>query len=147
MQAKLLQGAAEQELERVGGDETIQVDVRVVAATNRDLEAACDGGDFRPDLYDRLNVLPLTIASLTARRHPLLSAHFLTMASQLHDRPNVRLTESAIGELGRYDFPGNVHELRNVVELVILTPDDVIDEHAVKACSEPPARRHLIIYQ
>ena len=88
MQAKLLRVLQEREIERVGGHETIKVDVRVVAATNRDLRAACEKGEFRADLYDRLNVVPLEIPPLRARRDdiPLLARHFLELA-RVGERP------------------------------------------------------------
>jgi DNA-binding NtrC family response regulator len=137
MQAKLLRVLQEQELERVGGSETIQVDVRVVAATNRDLEQAVGDGDFRADLYDRINVLPLHLPPLRARREdiPQLARHFLDQATRNNDRPEMRITDSAIEALTEYAFPGNVRELRNVIErLVILTPDAAIDADDVQAC-------------
>jgi DNA-binding NtrC family response regulator len=137
MQAKLLRVLQEREIERVGGNETIAVDVRVVAATNRDLVAACDSGAFRPDLYDRLNVLPLAIAPLRARRDdiPVLARHFLELATRSNDRRDMRLEDDAIAVLARYSWPGNVRELKNVLErLVILTPDDAIRAEDVTNC-------------
>jgi DNA-binding NtrC family response regulator len=137
MQAKLLRVLQEREIERVGGSETIQVDVRVVAATNRDLVAACESGAFRPDLYDRLNVLPLAIAPLRARREdiPVLARHLLELAARSNDRRDVRLEDDAIAVLARYAWPGNVRELKNVIErLVILAPDDVICADDVTNC-------------
>jgi DNA-binding NtrC family response regulator len=137
MQAKLLRVLQEREIERVGGHETIKVDVRVVAATNRDLEAACQKGEFRPDLYDRLNVVPLALPPLRARREdvPLLARHFLGLAMAANDRPGMTLTEGAIELLSGYGFPGNVRELRNLIErLVILTPDAQIDAEDVRVC-------------
>ncbi len=129
MQAKLLRVLQEHEIERVGGSDTFKVDVRVVAATNKDLVAACKANDFRPDLYDRLNVLPLEIPPLRARREdiPLLARHFLELAARANTRPGVRLADDAVTALGKHSFPGNVRELRNLVErLVILSPDDTI---------------------
>jgi DNA-binding NtrC family response regulator len=137
MQAKLLRVLQEREIERVGGNETIPVDVRVVAATNRDLVAHCDNGTFRPDLYDRLNVLPLTIAPLRARRDdiPMLARHFLELAARSNDRRDIRLEDDAVAVLARYSWPGNVRELKNVIErLVILTPDDRIRADDVESC-------------
>jgi DNA-binding NtrC family response regulator len=137
MQAKLLRVLQEREIERVGGHETIKVDVRVVAATNRDIEAACREGHFRPDLFDRLNVLPLHLPPLRARRDdiPALARHFLQLATQANDRPGMTISDQGIELLQAYAFPGNVRELRNVIErLVILTPDDAIHERDVKAC-------------
>jgi DNA-binding NtrC family response regulator len=137
MQAKLLRVLQEREIERVGGNETIKVDVRVVAATNRDLVAACEKDVFRADLYDRLNVLPLAIPPLRARRDdiPLLARHFLELAARANDRRNIRIDDEAVAMLAAYSFPGNVRELRNLIErLVILTPDDVIRADDVKNC-------------
>ncbi len=137
MQAKLLRVLQEREIERVGGGETIMVDVRVVAATNRDLEQACANDEFRADLYDRLNVLPLVVPPLRARRDdiPLLARHFLGIATQVNDRPEVTLTDPAINALTVYSYPGNVRELRNIIErLVILTPDETIDAEDVSHC-------------
>ncbi|MEZ4300931.1 MAG: sigma-54 dependent transcriptional regulator [Polyangiaceae bacterium] len=137
MQAKLLRVLQEREIERVGGHEVLKVDVRVVAATNRDLEAACKEDRFRPDLYDRLNVLPLALPPLRARREdiPLLARHFLAIATKANDRPGMTITEGGMSALSAYSFPGNVRELRNVIErLVILTPDDKVDDADVKRC-------------
>ena len=137
MQAKLLRVLQEREIERVGGSETLTVDVRVVAATNRDLLAACESGAFRADLYDRLNVLPLAIPPLRARREdvPLLARHFLALASASNDRRDMVLDDGAIAALGAYAWPGNVRELKNVIErLVILTPDARIYADDVAAC-------------
>jgi DNA-binding NtrC family response regulator len=129
MQAKLLRVLQEREIERVGGSETLRVDVRVVAATNKDLRAACEKNEFRADLYDRLNVLPLELPPLRTRRDdiPLLAAAFLEAARRDNHRPGVTLGKDALGALGRHSFPGNVRELRNLIErLVILNPDDLV---------------------
>jgi len=137
MQAKLLRVLQEKEIERVGGNETIKIDSRVVAATNRDLVAACESGAFRADLYDRFNVLPLAIPPLRARREdiPILARHFLEVAAKNNDRRDMRITDGAITMLAGYSFPGNVRELRNLIErLVILTPDESIDEADVRNC-------------
>ena len=137
MQAKLLRVLQEREIERVGGNETIKVDTRVVAATNRDLVAATEKDLFRADLYDRFNVVPLHIPPLRARRVdiPLLAKHFLELAAKANDRRNIRIDDAAIIALAAYSFPGNVRELRNLLErLVILTPDDVIKADDVRAC-------------
>lgn len=137
MQSKLLRVLQEREIERVGGNELLKVDVRVVAATNRDLETMCNEGQFRPDLYDRLNVLPLNLAPLRGRREdiPALAKYFLKVATQANDRPGMVISEAGMKELCAYSFPGNVRELRNIIErLVILTSDDTIDENDVKVC-------------
>jgi DNA-binding NtrC family response regulator len=137
MQAKLLRVLQEREIERVGGHETIKIDVRVVAATNRDLVEATKTGAFRPDLYDRLNVVPLAVPPLRARREdiPDLATRFLAMAAAANDRPGVTMVDEAIAALADYSFPGNVRELRNIIErLVILTPDDRIGRADVRTC-------------
>ncbi len=130
MQAKLLRVLQEGEIERVGGSATFTVDVRVVAATNKDLLAACENGQFRADLYDRLNVVPLELPPLRARREdiPRLAEHFLLSARKANARPRMTLTPSAIDALTRHPFPGNVRELRNLMErLVILNLDDAVN--------------------
>jgi DNA-binding NtrC family response regulator len=137
MQAKLLRVLEEREIERVGGGDTITVDVRVVAATNRDLEALCAENAFRADLYDRLNVLPLHLPPLRARREDigLLARHFLAIATVANDRPGMSISSGALQALSAYSFPGNVRELRNIIErLVILTPDETIGQGDVATC-------------
>jgi DNA-binding NtrC family response regulator len=137
MQAKLLRVLQEQEIERVGGNEVLRVDVRVVAATNRDLEKAVAEDAFRADLFDRLNVIPLFMPPLRNRREdiPVLARHFLAVASRTNDRPDMRITDAAVAALCAYSFPGNVRELRNIIErLVILTPDAEIDPRDVENC-------------
>lgn len=135
MQAKLLRVLQEREIERVGGSSTIKVDVRVVAATNRDLVAACESGEFRPDLYDRLNVVPLSLPPLRSRRDdiPLLARHFLPIAGRNNNRPSVTLADDALEPLTGHSYPGNVRELRNLIErLVILNPEDIITGEDVR---------------
>jgi DNA-binding NtrC family response regulator len=146
MQAKLLRVLQEREIERVGGSETIPIDARVVSATNRDLGAACESGAFRPDLFDRLNVLPLSIPPLRARREDVttLAGHFLRLAADTYDRRDIRLEDDAISALTAYSWPGNVRELKNLIErLVILTPDAVLRAEDVRNClpglGQPPA--------
>jgi DNA-binding NtrC family response regulator len=135
MQAKLLRVLQEREVERVGGSETFKVDVRVVAATNKDLRAASAAGTFRPDLYDRLNVLPLDLPPLRARRDdvPVLAAAFLKSVRLANGRPGLTLGEGALKALTAHSFPGNVRELRNIIErIVILNPDDDVTEADVR---------------
>jgi two-component system nitrogen regulation response regulator NtrX len=136
MQAKLLRVLQEGELERVGGHELIKVDVRVVAATNKDLAAAMKAGEFREDLFDRLNVLPLRVPPLRERKDdiPELSRRFMEHSGRANDRPGKRLSAGALDLLVRYDYPGNVRELRNLIErLVILTPEDEVSERSARA--------------
>ena len=135
MQTKLLRVLQEKEIERVGGHETQKVDVRVVAATNRDLLAACQQGSFRPDLYDRLNVLPIALPPLRARREDIaeLAEHFLKRARIENGRPNIEFSGEAMAALQRHSFPGNVRELQNLIErLVILGSNDALSADDVQ---------------
>lgn len=130
-QAKVLRVLQEGELERVGSGETIKVDVRVVAATNKDLTAEIAAGRFREDLYYRLAVVPIAIPPLRARRDdiPMLVEHFLQQFCTDNDRRKKTVSPTALALLMQHDWPGNVRELRNVVErLVILTDAESIDE-------------------
>jgi DNA-binding NtrC family response regulator len=136
MQAKLLRVLQEGELERVGGSAPVRVDVRVVAATNKALEAEIEAGRFRADLFDRLNVVPLQVPPLRERPDdvPLLAKHFLALACEAHDRPGKEMSDAAMALLAQYPYPGNVRELRNLVErLVILTPGELISESEARA--------------
>jgi DNA-binding NtrC family response regulator len=136
MQAKLLRVLQEGELERVGGSELMKIDVRVVAATNKAMEKAIESGQFRADLFDRLNVVPLKVPSLRERTEdiPQLAKHFLHVACVANDRRDKELTPGAIAQLSKYDFPGNVRELKNLIErLVILGPEEELGERDVRA--------------
>lgn len=116
-QAKLLRVLQEGELERVGGGRTMKVDVRVIAATHRDLEDAVDEGKFREDLYFRLNVMPIKLPALRERLEdvPEIARHLIKRISQMQGRP-LDLTESALTRLTQYAWPGNVRELENCLE-------------------------------
>jgi len=123
-QAKILRILQEQKFERVGGAQTIVADVRVVAATNKDLKAEIYKGHFREDLFYRLNVIPFVIPPLRDRKEdiPILANHFLKEFAIAHGRKERTLTHEGLGVLTTYPWPGNVRELRNLVErLVILT--------------------------
>jgi len=136
MQAKLLRVLQEGELERVGSGSAVQVDVRVVAATNKSLGEEIQAGRFRADLFDRLNVVPLTVPALADRIEdvPMLTEHFLSLACEIHERPGKQISDGAMRLLESYPYPGNVRELRNLVErLVILTPGERISEAEAKA--------------
>ncbi len=121
-QAKILRILQEQRFERVGGTRTIHVDVRVIAATNKNLENAIAGGSFREDLYYRLRVFPLSVPSLRERREdlPLLIGEFATDFSRDHSLKPFTLTPQAMDVLRGYAWPGNVRELRNFVERTLI---------------------------
>jgi two-component system, NtrC family, nitrogen regulation response regulator NtrX len=124
-QSKVLRTLDEQRFTRVGDDESIKVDVRVIAATNKDLEEEISRGNFREDLFYRLNVIPFYVPPLRERKEdiPLLSRHFLKEFSAAYSRRPREMTDDAIETLSRYSWPGNVRELRNVIErLVIMNP-------------------------
>jgi transcriptional regulator with GAF, ATPase, and Fis domain len=126
MQVKLLRVLQEGQFERVGGGRTLKVDVRVVAATNRDLAGMVHDGTFREDLYYRLNVVTLNVPPLRERKEdlPALLAHFTNAGRKGH---GLQLAPDAIASLATYDFPGNVRELENLVErLAILFPNEII---------------------
>ena len=125
VQVKLLRVLQERAFERVGGDKTIEVDIRLIAACNRDLEKDVESGRFRRDLFFRLNVVPLVLPPLRQRQEdiPLLAAHFVAKAAEKHGRtPQPELDPELIEALVEYDWPGNVRELENIIErLVVLT--------------------------
>lgn len=122
IQVKLLRVLQERELERLGSNKTVSIDVRVIAATNVDLRRAIEEREFREDLYYRLNVFPLTIPALRERREdiPALAAHFLKRLAAQNGRPVPELTTGARDALMNYHWPGNVRELENVLERSLL---------------------------
>src|SRR5687767_15052739 len=129
-QAKVLRVLQEGEVERLGSARTIKVDVRVIAATNKDLEAEIEKGNFREDLYFRLSVIPITVPPLRERREdvPLLIRHFADLFSREHNRRPHRFTPAALEYMQKARWKGNVRELKNTVErLLIMTPGDTVD--------------------
>src|SRR5690606_1959168 len=131
-QAKILRVLVDQTFERVGGSKRVQVDVRVVSATSQDLRAEIEAERFREDLYHRLNVVPIHVPPLTERREdiPLLAQHFMRRIAAATGRNERPFTEEVLARLQAYDWPGNVRQLRNIIErvLILATDDrDVID--------------------
>jgi transcriptional regulator with GAF, ATPase, and Fis domain len=122
LQSKLLRALQEKQYERVGDDQTKRVDLRIIAATNRDLREEVAAGRFREDLYYRLNVFPLQVASLRQRHEdiPLLAKHFVDLVVMETKCAKPRLTAAAIATLQNYDWPGNIRELRNVIERAVI---------------------------
>ena len=128
MQAKVLRALDEQRFTPVGGTQTIQVDVRVIAATNKDLEEEIAKGNFREDFFYRLNVIPFYVPPLRDRKEdiPLLVREFLQEFGRQYGRPRIEMSDEAIAVLKQYHWPGNVRELRNVIERVmILNPQTI----------------------
>jgi DNA-binding NtrC family response regulator len=131
LQAKLLRALQEREIERVGAARPIPVDVRVVAATNRQLDKLVAAGRFREDLYWRLKVVPIELPPLRSRREdvPMLAQHFLARFAAAYGRPPQTLAPGAISLLQSYGWPGNIRELENLVErLVVVCDSIVVDE-------------------
>ena len=144
LQAKLLRVLEAQELERVGGTHPIKLNVRVLAATNVDLERAVKAGRFRPDLFYRLNVFPLRLPSLRDRRDdiPLLAKHFARKYSALHRKSVTRIDASTLKSLHLYNWPGNIRELQHVIERAVIVsqgPVLTIDGLLPQPSSDEPA--------
>jgi DNA-binding NtrC family response regulator len=122
VQVKLLRVLQERAFERVGGTKTLNVDIRLIAASNRDLETEVEGENFRRDLFYRLNVVPLVLPPLRERREdiPGLAAHFAAKAAEKHGRATPQLSPELIDSLHEYEWPGNVRELENLMERLVL---------------------------
>ncbi len=126
LQAKLLRVLQEGEFERLGGTDTIKVDVRVIAATNRDIESASQAGEFREDLFYRLNVFPITLPPLRERSAdvPLLVRHFVEKVGAKIGKKITAIPQSVMTKLHAYDYPGNIRELENIVERAMIVAVD-----------------------
>jgi transcriptional regulator with GAF, ATPase, and Fis domain len=137
LQSKLLRVLQEKSYERVGEEKTRHADVRIIAATNRDLKKEVADGRFRGDLYYRLNVFQLKVAPLRERAEdiPLLVTHFVESLAEEHGCPKPRLTEAGIKALLGYDWPGNIRELRNVIERALILAQGGLLEFDVPAFS------------
>lgn len=138
-QAKVLRALQEHKISRVGSDKDIKVDVRVLAATNKDLRKEIDENNFREDLYHRLNVIPIHVPALNDRKDdiPLLVDHFLKMICEDQGIPLMPINADAISELKKLDWTGNIRELRNVIERLVILCDKEISGADVKMYSNP----------
>jgi PAS domain S-box-containing protein len=148
MQVKLLRFLQENRFEKVGGEQTVSVNVRVISATNKDLKKEVQRGNFREDLFYRLNVIPIQIPPLRDRRNdiPLLVEHFIQQVTEQSEKPPPRISEAALAVMMEYAWPGNVRELQNAVQFAIvkcnnkmITVEDLPLE--LKADQNPAARR------
>ncbi len=131
-QAKVLRALQENKITRVGGEKEINVDVRIIAATNKDLKKEIDKGTFREDLYHRLSVILIQVPPLRDRKEdiPLLAKHFIDEFSSIQGKPPVELSDEAIAELQKIKWTGNIRELRNVIErLTILCSGKICKEN------------------
>jgi DNA-binding NtrC family response regulator len=134
MQVKLLRVLQQREFERVGGEEQVKVDVRIISATNKNLKEETDNGNFREDLYYRLDVVSIQVPPLRERRDdiPLMVHKFIEEFAAENNKPVQGITNGALQALMAYRWPGNVRELRNVIEsIVVLTKSDIIAEQAI----------------
>lgn len=140
-QAKVLRALQENRITRVGGDKDIKVNVRVVAATNKDLRKEIERGNFREDLYHRLSVIPIHVPALKDRLEdvPLLAEHFVSMVCTEQGIPAKKISEKAVKELQKLPWTGNVRELRNVIERLVILSDKEITDAEVKAYAVPKA--------
>ncbi len=147
-QAKLLRAIESGELERVGGTRTVHFDVRIVSATNKDLPAAIEAGEFREDLYYRVNVLPIHVPPLRERRGDivLLATHFLECFCKAEEKPARRLGDDARTVLEEYHWPGNVRELKNLMEraAILVDRDEVRAEDLTAWLESAPAREQAV---
>jgi two-component system, NtrC family, nitrogen regulation response regulator NtrX len=144
MQAKLLRVLEQNEIERIGGDRAIEVHVRVIVATHRNLEELVRRGEFRQDLYHRVFVFPISLPPLRDRKEdiPLLVDFFAKSVAEQNDWPTREITADAYAELERYSWPGNVRELRNVVERLLLLADERVDRATVRLALPAEASAH-----
>ncbi len=141
-QAKVLRALQENKITRVGGDKEIKVNVRVIAATNKNLSKEIEKGNFREDLFHRLSVIPIQVPSLNERIEdiPLLANHFIQLLSQEHNLVARKISSDAISELQKIHWTGNIREFRNVIErLLILCEKDITDKEVKLFASKPKA--------
>jgi formate hydrogenlyase transcriptional activator len=140
LQPKLLRALQEQRFERLGGNQTIQVNVRVIAATNQDLWGMVQERKFRADLYYRLNVIPITLPPLRERRSdiPLLAAHFVRKFAERQSKPIPHIPDDVMAALSNHDWPGNIRELQNFIErAVIMTTGTVLRPRLADLSPQP----------
>lgn len=141
-QAKVLRALQENKITRVGGDKEIKVDVRIVAATNKDLKKEIEAGNFREDLYHRLSVILINVPSLNDRLDdiPILAEHFCKIICEEYGMPKKTINEGAIKELQNITWTGNIREFRNVLERLIILCDKEITDSDVLAYAQPISR-------
>ena len=138
-QAKVLRALQENKITRVGGEKEIKVDVRIIAATNKNLKQEITQGNFREDLYHRLSVVVIKNPSLNERKEdlPLLAKHFLQQICSEHGVPEKKIEDTAIKALQKFDWTGNIREFRNVMERLIIFSEDHIGEQEIQKYANP----------
>ena len=138
-QAKVLRALQESKITRVGGEKDMKVNVRILAATNKDLKKEIAAGNFREDLYHRLSVIVIKVPSLNERKEdlPLLANHFLQQIADEYGQPKKNINAAALKALQQHDWTGNIREFRNVIERLIIFSGETIDEKVVKQYATP----------
>lgn len=138
-QAKVLRALQENKITRVGGEKDMKVNVRILAATNKDLKKEIASGNFREDLYHRLSVIVIKVPSLNERKDDLhlLAEHFLQQIADEYGQPKKNINAAALKALQQHDWTGNIREFRNVIERLIILSGETIDEKAVKQYATP----------
>jgi DNA-binding NtrC family response regulator len=138
-QAKVLRALQENKITRVGGEKDMKVNVRILAATNKDLKKEIASGNFREDLYHRLSVIVIKVPSLNDRKEdlPLLADHFLQQIADSYGQPKKNINAAALKALQQHDWTGNIREFKNVIERLIILSGETIDEKAVKQYATP----------
>jgi DNA-binding NtrC family response regulator len=138
-QAKVLRALQENKITRVGGEKDMKVNVRILAATNKDLKKEIAAGNFREDLYHRLSVIVIKVPSLNERKEdlPLLANHFLQQIAEEYGQPKKNINAMALKALQQHDWTGNIREFRNVIERLIIFSGETIDEKVVKQYATP----------
>jgi DNA-binding NtrC family response regulator len=138
-QAKVLRALQENKITRVGGERDMKVNVRIIAATNKDLKKEIATGNFREDLYHRLSVIVIKVPSLNERKDdlPLLAEHFLQQIADECGQPKKNIQPAALKLLQQHDWTGNIREFRNVIERLIILSGEIIDDKAVKQYATP----------
>jgi DNA-binding NtrC family response regulator len=133
-QAKVLRALQENKITRVGGEKDIAVNVRLVAATNKDLKKEIEEGRFREDLYHRLGVIIIKVPALRERKEdiPLLAEKFLKTIADEHGNKPKQITDGALIQLQKHEWPGNIRELRNVIERLMILAGSPVSEEDVK---------------
>ena len=133
-QAKVLRALQENQISRVGGNKSINVNPRIIAATNKDLTQEIENGNFREDLFHRLNVIPIHVPSLKERIEDitLLSEYFLKTICKEQGIPIKKITANAVLELKKMNWSGNIRELKNIMERLIILSDEIIDVNEIK---------------
>lgn len=145
MPAKILQVLQDGEFSRLGGTQDTRVDVRIIAATHRDLDRMIGEGQFREDLFFRLNVISITLPSLRERPDsiPLIADHFLRKYSETYKRPYAPIASSMLEKFMEYSWPGNIREMENLVQRMVILGVEASSREILQTLSAPSVRRSL----